>query len=1487
MKYLDPTLRSSLSLSFRFRSFTCGLAVLVLAILLFFQAGGRVTKAFTSTDSVEPDINLNVAPSMTVTPLTWNVIGLDSNTPATGPNLFPVGARVCNTGVTGFGNVTAVFAWDSVNANINLRTGSLNPITLGTIAAGACADAYFEVEINKTAAAFGTARRFHITATDSVSLATGGTPLGRELFVERLISQNRNGVDSIKLNGTAIPAGGAMTLVVGNTYNIELAAHTATQGYNQLEGFINFPNTIFQTLAVTTTYSADTSPYVASPDDKLYANGCLWDDDPNSPNYKSCVGGDGKAGGTVITTYTVKIVSGSGSSQTLSSLLYDFSGSSFHYNSDYSVGFRTANIVSPTAVTMSKTFTPRAISPGGTSTMTLTLTNPTTETFTGANFIDTFPAGMQVAATPGVTYSGCGPGAFSPVPVAGATSVSFANGTLAGNSSCTITVNVTAPAGTYLNTTGNLFINTSLDTGSFGQDTLTSSAAAACTPGQSLATWRMPVTGQGSGGPPPPFTTKAARVASATATTSAGMSTTIVGAQGNPVNSWAGTGFAKTGSVTGDTAPYFQFAVDTSNYSGVGISLDHMRDTNWGGGGSATPTMYVYSSTTGLNGSFSLIATTASLTDVWQSMANTPAAATGSGTTFFRINGVGVNSVSSSQLFIDNIVFTGCGLPTPAPTIAKSFSPKPIVKGATTTLTFTINNTAAGNQPLTGVAFSDVLPAGLSIASSTTAQCAGTLTTTASTRTIALTGGQLAAGASCNFNVTVTGTNQGQYNNVTGYISSTESGTSTNYATDSLTVIAPPALAKAFAPTSIFTGDTSSLAFTITNPNQGTALTGIGFTDNLPAGVTVASSGPTSACGGSLTTTAPGTISFSGGSLAANTACTFSVTVTGTTSGSKVNTTNAVTSAQGGTGNVATATLNVNNKVAAIDLNKQVSSDGINWFKFVGVPVGGNVYYKFMVYNGGDLPLTGISVSDPTLAATSADPATCIWSTSLAPGDTNVCVKGPIAAVSGSHPNTATAMGNHATGSTTSSPSTATYATTRLSIFKDAVERYFTTAGDILNYSYLVTNSGFAPLLGPVIVADDKSADETCPAVSTVGDFDDYLDPGESITCTATYSVQPADVTAGFVTNLASASAGGTTSNLASKTVNVVADLSISKSSAPKPYAAGATMTYTIMVTNSGPGAVTGAQVVDTMPAALSAFTWTCTAAGAGASCGSPAGTGDINTLINLPAATQATFSVTGTVPPGTIGALINTATVTPPAAIRDPVPGNNTAADVNPIGLQANLGITKTSAPKPYVAGATMTYTIVVTNSGPDAATGARVQDALPAELAGFSWTCGAAGAGASCGSPSGTGDIDALVTLPVGTQTTFTVTGTVPPGTTGALINTATVAPRVEVTDPVPGNNRATDFNPTAVTVADVSVSGRIMTTNGYGLRNAVVILTDAEGGMQKALSSSFGYYRFNDVQAGETYVVIVSSKRLYFSPQVVSVMEELTGIDFIAEP
>jgi hypothetical protein len=94
---------------------------------------------------------------------------------------------------------------------------------------------------------------------------------------------------------------------------------------------------------------------------------------------------------------------------------------------------------------------------------------------------------------------------------------------------------------------------------------------------------------------------------------------------------------------------------------------------------------------------------------------------------------------------------------------------------------------------------------------------------------------------------------------------------------------------------------------------------------------------------------------------------------------------------------------------------------------------------------------------------------------------------------------------------------------------------------------------------------------------------------------------------------------------------------------------------------------------------------------------------------------------------------------------------------------------------------------------------------------------------------------------------------------------------------------------FQNLAPTAAGVSVSGRVMTANGNGIRNVIVTLADASGLTRRAISSSFGYYRFDDVEAGQNYVISVRSKRFTFAnpTRILSVQDELTDVDFTAEP
>jgi hypothetical protein len=160
-----------------------------------------------------------------------------------------------------------------------------------------------------------------------------------------------------------------MALVVGQTYTIRLEAATATNGYEQIESSIDFPNTLFPINSVATTYTAnDTLTPDRNAGSKLCADGCSWENEPNSPYYRSCLG-TGKCGGTVRADHNVKIIGGGGTTQTLTNLIYDFSGSSYHYNADYSFSSRIAAMIDPTSVTIAKAFTPSSTTPGGTSTL--------------------------------------------------------------------------------------------------------------------------------------------------------------------------------------------------------------------------------------------------------------------------------------------------------------------------------------------------------------------------------------------------------------------------------------------------------------------------------------------------------------------------------------------------------------------------------------------------------------------------------------------------------------------------------------------------------------------------------------------------------------------------------------------------------------------------------------------------------------------------------------------------------------------------------------------------------------------------------------------------------------------------------------------------------------------------------------------------------------------------------------------------------------
>ncbi|MCG3208918.1 MAG: hypothetical protein FOGNACKC_02531 [Anaerolineae bacterium] len=652
--------------------------------------------------------------------------------------------------------------------------------------------------------------------------------------------------------------------------------------------------------------------------------------------------------------------------------------------------------------------------------------------------------------------------------------------------------------------------------------------------------------------------------------------------------------------------------------------------------------------------------------------------------------------------------------------ISKSAMPDPVVAGEIITYTLTITNAGPSDAP--GVVVTDTLPLSLTLVGATpspTGQAGQTVSwnlgaaPVGSSQTIILSAtvdSALAGGPITNTAV------------VTGGTADPLTGNNTAAVTTTVAVEADLQISKSAAPEPVAAGEVITYTLTITNAGPSDA-PGVALTDTLPLSLTLVGATP------SPTGQAGQTVSWNLGTAPAGSSQTviLSATVDSAYRGLLTNTV-SVTSATpdpNPAGNSASAVTAV---VAAIDLALQKAASP------EPVVAGNLLTYTLTITNGGPSTANGVVISDTLPAGvTVASAAGCGQSSGVV-----TCTLGAVpmgssisrtvvvtvgSGVSGSLANTAVVSGTEtdvASGNNTAAVTTTVAVEADLLISKSAAPEPV-VAGEIITYTLTLTNAG--PSDAPGVALTDTlplsltlvgaTPSPTGLAGQTVSWNLGAAPVGSSQTIILSATVDSA-LAGGPITNTAVVTGGaadpltGNNSATAVSTVVTRADLAISKSGSPAPAIAGQPLTYTLVITNNGPSAANGVVVTETLPLSVTfsggSVAWQTVSA---------------NRVYTYPLGSLASgasriLTLTVSVDPGFVGVLTNTAALTGTTA--DPGPAANSATITTSANIPADVQLSKTAQPEPVIVGQPLTYTLLITNTGPVTATNVLVTDTLPA---------------------------------------------------------------------------------------------------------------------------------------------------------------------------
>jgi uncharacterized repeat protein (TIGR01451 family) len=383
------------------------------------------------------------------------------------------------------------------------------------------------------------------------------------------------------------------------------------------------------------------------------------------------------------------------------------------------------------------------------------------------------------------------------------------------------------------------------------------------------------------------------------------------------------------------------------------------------------------------------------------------------------------------------------------------------------------------------------------------------------------------------------------------------------------------------------------------------------------------------------------------------------------------------------------------------------------------------------------------------------------------------------------------------------------------------------TRGATASYTLALSNVASLGATGGVVTVNDTLPFGITPT-SAAGTGWTCTTTGQTISCTRsdalaagasypsiTINANVQQSAPATLTNTGEVGGGGDVSpvnDTSTDTANVIstADLSVTDAGSPNPVAAGGNITYTQVVTNSGPSAADNAILVANIPANT---TLVSVAAPAGWSCITPGAGGTGNVVCNnvdVAALAAGSFTMVVKVNSGTANGTVITGVVSVSSSVNDPITANNTASVATVVGTTANgeMVVANTASPDPVVAGNDITYTQVSTNVGSGLATNPTLTENTPANTTFVSLS---APPGTSCTTPPvGQGGAISCTgpSAPAGSSGTIVLVVQVAAATPAGTIITNTVT--VTATNQAFGANSATATDVVAgATQADLALS------------------------------------------------------------------------------